>query len=67
MTGVVPPSRAPALIRLHKILIASAAALGVVMTAWSVAHRSWLVGAASVSVAVALVAYYRTIDRRYGG
>ena len=58
--------RPAALIVVHKVLIGSAAGLGVLMTVWGIVQRAFPIAAVSAVVAVALVLYFRTIDRRYG-
>jgi hypothetical protein len=60
------------LILFHKILIAAAATLGVILAVWgfhdlAVEHKpaSAGVGIFGVVIAIALALYFRTIDRRY--
>lgn len=57
----------PALVVVHKILIASAAVLAGLMAIWSFFRGSVWIGAVSVFVGITLWLYFRTIDRRYGG
>jgi hypothetical protein len=54
-----------ALIRVHKILIASAIGLGLLLAVWGLARGHRALAAASVAAAAALGFYLRGVFRRY--